>query len=294
MSAILVTGATGNVGREVVRALVARGVPVRAFVRDPERAHGLLGPSVELAVGDFSDSASLRRAMRGVGAVFLTSADGPDKVRHECAVVDAASAAWVERIVKLSSPHVEVGSDLAFWDWHARIEQHLRGSGVPSVVLRASYLMSNLLASAESVAATGELVAPAGDARIAIVDPADVGAVAAAVLTGAGEDGAVYRVTGPEPVTFDDVAAALTQATRRAVVFVDVSDNAARAGMLASGMPEWLAENLVTLFGKLQAGACTGVSAAVRDLTGREPRQLADWARDNATAFVRPSEVPVL
>ncbi len=285
MNAILVTGATGNVGRTVVAELLARGAVVWAFVRDERRARDLLGPDVRLAAGDFNDAASLRRAMSDVDAVFLTSADGPAKVEHECAVVDAASVAGVRRIVKLSSPRAEAGSDLAFWDWHARIEQHLRGSGVPSVVLRANFLMSNLLAAADVVAATGQLFAPAGDAKIAMIDPRDVGAAAAALLTGDGHEGRTYAVTGGETITYADVAAQLSVATGCQVRFVDVPDDAAREAMLSSGAPEWLADNLVRLFGKLRDGAGASVTGTVRELTGRPPRTFGEWARDHAAAF---------
>lgn len=287
MNTILVTGATGNVGREVVRALRERDVVVRAFVRDPDRARAILGSDVDLAPGDFTDPGSLRQAMRDVDAVFLTSADGPAKVEHECAVIDAAAATWVPRIVKLSSPFVELGSDLGFWDWHARIERHLRGAGVPAVVLRANFLMSNLLAASETVAVTGKLIAPAGSARIAMVDPVDVGAAAAATLTGTGADGDVYRITGAAAITYDDVAAALSAAIGSPVDYVDVPDEAARSALLASGAPDWLAGNLVTLFGKLRAGACEEISPATRELIGRPPRTIGDWARDHAVAFTR-------
>lgn len=137
MSKVLVTGATGNVGPHVVAALRKRGASVRAFVRDPDKARTKLGEGVELPAGEFDDPASLRRAMQGVETVFLTSADGPRKVAHETAVIDAAAAHWVRRVVKLSSPHVEIGSDLAFWDWHGRIERHLEQAPVPAVLADA-------------------------------------------------------------------------------------------------------------------------------------------------------------
>ncbi|MGW7298239.1 SDR family oxidoreductase [Streptomyces sp. NPDC054829] len=285
MRTVLVTGATGNVGRTVVTALRDRGASVRAFVRDAERARRTLGDEVGLAVGDFGDPASLRAALRGVDAVFLTSADGPDKVAHETAVIDAASTAWVPRLVKLSSPRVEIGSDLAFWDWHGRIEQHLRTSGVPAVCLRSGYLMSNLLAAAEGVAASGQLIAPAGTARIAMTDPADVGAAAAVLLTEDGHEGRTYTLTGPESVTYGEVAAVLSEVTGREVGYVDVPDEAARAGLAASGAPEWLVDGVVGLFGKLREGACAEVTGTVRALTGREPRTLTEWARDHAGVF---------
>jgi uncharacterized protein YbjT (DUF2867 family) len=254
-------------------------------VRDPAKAKERLGPDVELAVGDFEDRPSLRRALQGVDRVFLTSADNPRKVEHETAVIDAAAAAWVQRIVKLSSPRVEIGSDLAFWDWHGRIEQHLQDSGVPAVVLRGNFFMSGLLASAEAVRQTGTLFAPAGDAKIAMVDPRDVGAAAAVLLSEDGPDGTAYTVTGPQAATFHDVADALSAATGREIRFVHVPDDAAREALLRSGAPDWLATTLVRLFGKLRAGVAVDVTDTVRSLTGRPPRSIAEWAREHAAGF---------
>lgn len=285
MNRILVTGATGKVGTAVVAALRPRGAHVRAFVRDAEKARAKLGDDVECAVGDFEDPASLRIALRGVDHVFLTSADGPDKVRHENAVIDAATSAWVQRIVKVSSPEVEVGSSVGFWDWHGRIEQHLRESGIPAVFLRAHFFMSGLLGFADAVRHTGRLFAPADNAKIAMIDPADVGAAAAALLTEDGHDGNAYSVTGPEAITFRDVARHLSAATGRDIDFVDIPDDAARATMLESGAPDWLADSLVQLFGKLRAGACAQVTDTVQALTGRAPRTFADWAQDHGRAF---------
>ena len=125
MSTILVTGATGNVGAHVVRELRRRGSSVRALVRDAAVAAAALG-DVDLAVGDFGDPSSLRRAMHGVDRVFLTSADGPDKVAHESVVIDAAAAGWVQQIVKLSTVHARSGSPLPTFDWHGRIEEPSR------------------------------------------------------------------------------------------------------------------------------------------------------------------------
>jgi len=284
MSKVLVTGATGNVGPHVVDALRARGASVRAFVRDADTAKETLGADIDLAIGDFDDHRSLRRALHGVDHVFLTSADGPRKVDHETAVIDAAAAAWV-RIVKLSSPTVEIGSDLEFWDWHGRIERHLAASGVPAVFLRANFFMSGLLASADAVRHTGQLFAPADDAKIAMIDPRDIGAAAAVLLTEDGHDGGTYTVTGPEAITYRDVAGQLSAATGREITFVDVPDDAARGAMLESGAPPWLADNLVTLFGKLRDGACADVTDTVANLTGRPPHTFAEWARDHAALF---------
>jgi uncharacterized protein YbjT (DUF2867 family) len=282
---VLVTGATGNVGGHVVGQLRERGASVRAFVRDPERAAHRLGPDVELAVGDFADAASLRRALHAIDHVFLTSADGPDSVAHETAVIDAAGAAWIQRIVKLSAVGAEIGSPIAFSDAHARIECHLRDGAVPWVILHSSFFMSNLLTSADTIRRDGRIFAPAGDAKIAMIDPRDVAAAAVEALLGDGHEGQSYVLTGPRAVTYADVAADLSAVLGREVVYVNVPDEAARAAMLESGAPDWLADTFGVLFGELRRGIAAQTSDTVRTLTGREPRPFADFARDHRTVF---------
>src|SRR5918911_1032860 len=141
---VLVTGATGTVGSHVVRALRDRGVAVRAFVRDREKAERMLGDDVELAVGQFGDHGSVERALRGIDRLFLACGNVPGQVEHECAAIDAAARAGVARVVKLSGPRADVDSPLLFERWHGEIERHLLASGLPSVVLRPSAYMTNL------------------------------------------------------------------------------------------------------------------------------------------------------
>jgi uncharacterized protein YbjT (DUF2867 family) len=280
----LVTGATGNVGAHVVRQLRARGEAVRAFVRDPDKAAATLPRDVDLAVGDFARPGSLRGALDGVDRLFLACGNVPGQVAYERDAVDVARAAGV-RIVKLSTTRATLDSPLLYPRGHAEIERHLRASGVPATVLRPGFFMTNLLASADAVRATGRLFAPAGAARIAMIHPRDVAAVAAVVLAEDGHDGMTYELTGPAAITYADVAAALSTATARAVEFVDVPDDAARASMLEAGMPQELAGFIVMLFGALRGGLCAHTTDVVRALTGREPRGFAEFAREHAAAF---------
>ena len=286
---IVVTGATGNAGSQVVRALAARGERVRAFVRDPGRARQVLGEDAELAVGDFADTASVRAALEGADALLLSCADDPRRVGWETAAIDAAVAAGVRRIVKLSAAAAEPGSPVAFWDWHGQVEQYLRSCGTDWVILRASWYMSNVLAAASAVAAEGRLYAPAGQARIAMIDPRDVGAAAAAVLSGAGHEGKTYLLTGPRAITYDEVAAGLSAATRSRVEFTDIPGDAAYHAMIGDGMPGLVAEQIVAMFARLRQGAAAQVSPDVETLTGSAPRDFAQFARDHARQFT-PAE----
>ncbi len=287
MNRILVTGATGSTGRHLVPLLRAAGAPVRAFVRDPGRAAEVLGPDVDLAVGDLGDPSSVRAALAGVDQLHLACGNHPEQARWEIAAIDAAAEAGVGRIVKLSALGAQVGSPVAFTDAHGRITEHLRTAGPAHVLLEPAFLMSNLLAGADGVRQADALFLPAAGAKIAMIDPRDVAQVAAAVLTGDGHDGRRYVLTGPEAVTVDEVAEQLSAVLGRRIGFVPVPDGAAVAQLVAAGVPEWYAANVVAQFGVLREGAQSGVQDVVRVLTGRDPRSVGAFLRDHAGAFAR-------
>jgi len=255
---VLVTAAGGNVGSAVLEELRSRGVPARAFDRAAE---------------------TIEQALAGVDRLFLACANVPEQVEFETGAIDAAAAAGVQRVVKLSAIGAAVGSPLVFWDWHGRIEQHLRASGLPAVILRPATYMTNLLASAQAIAHTSKLFAPAGEARIAMIDPRDVGAAAAAALVDDRVDPGTYVLTGPRAITFAEIAAELS------AEYVDVPADAARHGMLESGLPPFVADFLIALFAEMKRGAMAAPTTTVRELTDREPRDFAQFARDHAGAF---------
>jgi uncharacterized protein YbjT (DUF2867 family) len=281
----LVTGATGTVGTHLMRALSERGAKPRGFVRDKAKGVRAHGPDAELAAGDYGDPDSVRAALDGIDQVFLTCGNHPAQVGWENTVVDAAVAAGVRRIVKLSALGAQTGSPVAFFDAHGRIEDHLRAAGIASVLLRPAFTMSNVLAGAPGVRQAGAFFAPAAGAKVAMIDPRDIAEVAALVLSTEGHDGRAYELTGPAAVTFDDVVADLSAVLGRQVGFVPVPDGDAVAQFVAAGAPEWFATNVVRQFGLLRQGSQNQVLDTFRALTGREPRTLGEFIRDHAAAF---------
>lgn len=282
---IVVTGATGNIGSRVVGELAARGAPVRAFVRDRAKAEAVLGGEVQIAVGDFADPASIRAAVDGADTVVVSSGNHPRQAEYEANVFDAALAAAGPRVVKISSVGAHVASPAAFVDWHHRSEDHLARSGLAATVLRCNFFMSNLFASAGTISQAGRLVAPAGAASIAMVDPRDVAAAVAVVATEEGHQAPVYELTGPEALTYAEVAATMSAVLGRPIEFVDVPDAAARKGLVDSVIPDWLADGVVSLFSVLRQGVAAGTTDTVRSLTGQPPRTLAEFVQDHAAAF---------
>ncbi|GAA4199826.1 SDR family oxidoreductase [Actinocatenispora rupis] len=269
---IVVTGATGNVGGELVRILAAAGERVVAVSRRP----GELPDGVEHRAVDLADPAALRPALTGADALFLLVA-GDDPA----GVLDAARDAGVRRVVLLSS--LGVGTRPESYGHAAGFEAAVRGSGLAWTILRSGGLNSNTYAWVASVRADRTVAAPFGDVGLPTVDPADVAEVAAAVLRGEGHDGATYELTGPAAVTPRERAAALGAALGTPVRFVEQTRDEARVQLLAV-MPEPVADGTLAILGT-PLPAEQRVSPDIARVLGRQPRTFAAWAARTAAAF---------
>jgi len=281
---ILVTGATGRVGREVVRQLAASKLPVRALVRSVERAGDLAGPGVELAVGDLEDPASLDRALAGVKSVFLASRAEPKLPEREGNAIEAARLAGVKFIVKVS---VSGGPDAPtqIGRWHWATEKRLAGSGIASTILRPTLYMQGTFLWLPDISESGHIHLPMGDGRASAVDARDVAAVAVRAIQAGGLPQPLYDVTGPAAVSFDEIASEISEASGRRVVYVDVTPRQWKKERLAAGVPAWLVEDMLFLYGAYREGYGAALSSTVRDVTGRDPRSFREFARDYAVRF---------
>ncbi|MGW1892748.1 NAD(P)H-binding protein [Streptomyces sp. NPDC002004] len=278
---ILVTGATGTIGRETAR-LLARDHTLRILARDPARVT-VTGPSVEVVRGDYADRDSLERALRGVRTALLVTArpGGDDDVRF----VAAARAAGVRRLVKLSAAAVEdPAADDLITRWQRENEDIVRSAGCAWTLLRPRSFMSNTLSWAPSIRSDGVVRALYGASANASVDPRDIAEVAAAALTGDGHEGAVHTLTGPAAVTAVEQTEQLARALRRPLRFEELDPDEARARYRAR-YPEPLADALLSSALRQLAGAKAQVTDTVREVTGHQARSYADWARDHADAF---------
>jgi uncharacterized protein YbjT (DUF2867 family) len=275
---IVVTGATGNVGREVVGALARAGQPVRAVSRSAPRS-GAWPDAVETATGDLDRPATLADALAGARAVFLLSgyADMPG-------LLSVAAAAGVERVVLLSSSSVPSGDmDNAVAAYHILSERAVRDSGLAHTFLRPSAFASNALQWADQLAAGDVVRAAFPDVAAAVIDPADIGEVAAAVLAGGGHDGEALRLTGPQALLPAERVRILGEVLGRDLRFQGLTDEQARAEYGAS-MPAPYVEAFFKFYvdGDLDESP---VLPTVRDVLGREPRTFRDWALAHADAF---------
>lgn len=281
---ILVTGATGKVGQEVVRQLSAAGSPARALVRDPARASHIRLPGVEIVVGDLGLPATLGPALDQVDRVFLCSSVDPDQVTLQGNLIEAAKRSGAQRIVKVSvAGGPDSGTQIGRWHWAT--EKQLEASGIAFTMLRPTLYMQQMLTYGPSIAATGAFSAPLGAGQVAAVDTRDVAAVAVCALTEDGHDSRIYDLTGPEALSFDSMADAISAAIGREVAYIHAPPDYVKKQMLAAGVPRWLAEDMLVLFASFREGYGAAVSDAVQRVTKQKPRTFQQFARDYANEF---------
>src|ERR1700733_13408889 len=274
---ILVTGATGNVGRELLRQLAQAGQPVRALTRRDGQAG--FPPGVQAVPGDLNDPASLRPALQAVTGVFLLPGY-PDMP----GILAEARQAGVTRVVQLSGSSVGTGDmDNAVTRYMTETEEAAKASGLAWTIVRPAMFMSNALQWLPQLRAGDVVRAPFGHARAAVMDPADIAAGAARALTTPGHEGRVYEVSGPESLTAGERVAILGAALGRALRFGAQPDEEARAEMSAT-----TPEKYVDAFFDFYAGGSldeSKVLPTVQDVTGRPARTFTQWATAHADSF---------
>ncbi|MGW0759070.1 SDR family oxidoreductase [Streptomyces sp. NPDC002814] len=280
---ILVTGATGTIGSEVVRQLAARGAKVRALTREPAKA--VVPSGVEVVRGDYLDPGSLDAAMSGVTAAFLLGAPGPDS-RHDQDLVAAARAAGVHRLVKLSAIGTgdpDVGPS---GDWHVPGERAVRDSGGEWTILRPSTFASNTLSWAPAIREGKPVPNMTGDGLSGVIDPRDVAEVAARVLVDGGHAGRTYTLTGPEAISVPGQTAALASVLGRPIATQDLSPDETRDHLLTAwGFDEAQAAGILAGTAFVRGGGNAVVTEDVPELLGRAARTYREWAEDHRQAF---------
>ncbi|WBQ03105.1 SDR family oxidoreductase [Kribbella sp. CA-293567] len=267
-----VTGATGQLGSRVARRLAVDGVPQRLIVRDPARAPEL--PGAEVAQAAYGEGPALLNALDGVTTLLLLSAtESADRVSLHTATVDAAVAAGVRRIVYTSFVGASAAATFTFARDHWHTEEHLRGTGVEFTFLRDNLYLDFVPGF---VGEDGVIRGPAGDGRVAAVARDDVAEVAAAVLRSAEHSGATYDLTGPEAFTLTEAAGLMSEAWGRPIRYEAETLDEAYRSREGFGAAPWEVAGWVTSYAAIASGELSGVSSAVRDLTGRAPIGLAE------------------
>ena len=283
---IVVTGATGTIGRELVRLLAASEEPVRALGRGPSPGDAEM-PRGEWVQVDLADRAALTEALEGGSRLYLLTGNTEDMVRLQKNAVRAAVDAGVPAVVKLSALGATDRSKSVIGLWHFNVERELRDSGLAWTILRPHSFMQNFLDPLVLDSSEGVVRSAAGDGAVPFIDTRDIAAVSARVLAEPeAHQGETYTLTGPEAVTYAEATARIGSAIGRALEHVPETIDEAWARRRAAGQPTWLAAAQLALAEYQRVGGPTArTTDTVERLTGRPARTVEEFARDHAEAF---------
>jgi uncharacterized protein YbjT (DUF2867 family) len=279
---ILVTSATGTVGSEVVKQLKAKGLPLTAASREPDKAQASLG--VPAVAWHWDRPQEFAAALKGVRALFLGTPPGTTEEKaYGLAAVAAAKEAGVRKIVKLSAIGVENMPDSP----HRQIELAIEAGGFHWVFLRPSFFMQNLNEGMlHGIKQLGTIALPAGDGRTGFIDARDIAAVVVAAFQGDQLHGQGLTLTGSEALGYVDIAAQLGRAIGKSVRYDDVAPADFTVGLLQAGMSKHYAEFMTVLYDQVvKKGYAATVTDNVKKITGRDPILFGQYAKDYADAF---------
>lgn len=278
---ILVTGATGNIGKELVPQLLAKSEAVRVVTRDAAKV-AALDPKVERVVGDLKDAATVKRAVAGADAVFLVGIIADTTQTADRQLIAESAKAGVKRIVKISAR----SNGRGIGQIHFEQEELIRKSGVAWTFLRCGMFMSNTLGWAGTVKAQGAVYSAFGDGKMATIAPKDIAAVAALALTDARHEGQIYDLFGDTLLTVPEQVAILSRVIGKPVKVMDITPQQAGERLRATGASDMLVEGLVALWTMVRDDEAQFRNDAVAEITGRPAQDFASFCREHKAAFL--------
>ena len=283
---ILVTGASGQVGRQVLEEVLKTGKPVKAMYRSAEDARIALA-GVDAVIADFAGKASLAKALHGIDAIYLVCSPIPQLVELESNVIEACKQAGVGYVV-LNSALGAGDYPKSFPAWHRQVEDKLKASGLQYAIFRPNSFMQNVAAyNAPSIRAQGAFYSAMGDAKLSLIDVRDIAAIVAKALTNPTSfAGKTIELNGPEAFSYKEIAAKISRVAGRAVQFVNIPEAAQGKSMLDLGMPEWQVNALLELQQYYTVERKGGeVTPPIKDFLGRAPITLDQYLNENKEIF---------
>jgi uncharacterized protein YbjT (DUF2867 family) len=287
---ILVTGASGNIGSEVVKQLLgaAPAVSIKAAVHSRQNVKNVKdGDRVKAVPIDYNESDTLREALKDVDKLFLLTPDVPNAHTLASNVVIEAKKAGIRHIVKQSVMGADLEADVGTMRLHRQAEKIIEQSGIPFTFLRPNEFMQNFINfHSPSIKGNNAFYIPLEDAKVSLVDVRDIAAVAVKSLIDEDKHkNKTYLITGPEALSYHQVAEILSNATGKRISYVNISEEEAKAAMKEIGMSDWLINTVSELSDYFRKGKASEVSSAVEEATGKKPISFYQFAKDYASAF---------
>jgi uncharacterized protein YbjT (DUF2867 family) len=281
---ILITGASGSVGKAVLLEAIRRESKVRAMYRSKEEA--AKAPSgCQAVLADYADKHSLGKALDGVNFVYVVCSPIPQLVELESNMLVACKQAGVKHVV-LNSALGAGDYPKSFPSWHRQVEDKLKSSGMSCTILRPNGFLQNIVTyNAASIRTQGAFYAAMGDAKVSYLDVGDIAVVAVKALRGGPHSGKTYELNGPEAISNEELAKRISKISGRTVNYVDIPESAQREAMLGMGMPEWQVAALLELQQYYKQGGGAKTDGVLRSLIERAPVALDQYLKANAKEF---------
>ena len=282
---ICVTGAGGTVGSEVVKQLESAKAPFRAAYFSKEKAEAARARGIDAVIIDYDRPETLRAAFQGCDKLFLLGPNDLNQTQLEINAVEAAKAVGVSHIVKQSV----MGADeeaFVLAKVHRPVEKAIESSGLAWTFLRPNSFMQNVLTfMGETIKAEAAFYSASGEAKISHVDVRDIAAVAVKALTEPNHEGKAYTLTGPEALTYDELASELSKVLGRSISHISLSPSDLKNGMLAQGMPEEIADRMLDLERYYREDQASRITNDIQQVTGRDPKPFAQYAGECASSL---------
>lgn len=281
---ILVTGATGTIGSEVVKNLSKSGTKIRACCHTMSKADKIKGDNVEIVEVDYEKPETIESAFHGAEKLFLLTpvTDKPLEIVEQ--LIEQAKKSGVKHIVRLSA-YKSGEPNIKIFKLHTDGEKLIKQSGIPYTILQPNYFMQNFFMGSQGIKEQNSLFLPYQEAKISLIDARDVGEFAAKILTTEGHEGKTYEITGPESLSMTEAASKLSDALGKEIKYVPVSDDQAREGLKQIGLPEWLLDGLAEFAVGIRKGLLADTRQTFEELMGKKAISFSQFAKDFSGVF---------
>jgi uncharacterized protein YbjT (DUF2867 family) len=286
MKLTLVTGATGNIGFQIVKQLGRTGATFRAAVHSLGKAEELGRLGVEVVRVDYEKPETIDSALRDVDELFMLTPFVPNMVDLSSKLLDRLKKSGVKHIVRQSALNADVQSDAKPLKWHGQVEDMIKKSGIPYTILRPNFFMQNFVNfMSQTIREQNTIYQPAGDGKASFIDASDIAAVAVAGLTEEQHQSKIYTLTGPEALSYHDAARIISNNLGRKISYVPISEEDARRSMKQMQIPSIMIDAMIDLGRIIREGRASIVTSTVEDVTGKKPVAFHEFVKANIKAF---------
>ena len=282
---ILITGATGKTGSATAKSLGEKGETFRALIRNEEKKEGLESLGGEVVIGSIENTEVVNQSMQGVKTVLVLLPNSESQLALEKQLVDSAKQAGVERIVKMSSIEATPDATSPIPKLHLESEEYIKQSGLAWTMIKPNFYMQNLLASAGTIKEQGKIFLPMGEGKTGMIDTTDVGKVLAKVLSEDGHESMNHEITGPEILSFYEVAEIFSQVLGKQVDYVDVPMDAYKETLGQFLTNQWHLDAVIDLFKGIAEGGIEDKTDTFNELMGETPKSLSQFLVENSFIF---------